>query len=54
MEYSGNPKDFRWADPDLADTAGQRELIVAIVNLIEQVMRLADVAEDREAREENR
>jgi hypothetical protein len=40
----GNPKDLRWADPDFANSEGQRELIIAIGNLTTQVMRLVDMA----------
>lgn len=39
---TGNPADFRWADPDQADSPGQRELIIALGNLTTEVMRIAD------------
>jgi hypothetical protein len=52
MQYSdGHPRNLRWADPDQAETPGQRELIIAIGNLTEQVMRLADATEDQEVRQ---
>lgn len=34
--------EMRWADPDGADSPGQRELIIAVMNLTAEVQRIAD------------
>lgn len=51
MNESGHPMDVRWADPDGGESIGQRELIIAIINVAGEVGRMADALERLERRE---
>jgi hypothetical protein len=41
-QNTGHPSEMRWADPDHCASDDAREIVLALCNLTEQVMRLAD------------
>jgi hypothetical protein len=38
----GHPSQLRWAAPGMASSEGQREIIIALLNLTHEVQRIAD------------